>query len=51
MGKQVGGFHVIDSDVHVGKGFWEKVVNFPRHVQNVADTENTESKLLCLLSF
>lgn len=45
--EQVGSFHVVDSDVHVGKGFWEKVVNFPRHIQYVADTEkHTESNLL-----
>lgn len=39
MGQQVCGFHIVHSDVHVIEGLWEKVVNLPRHIQNVAHTE------------
>lgn len=37
VGQQVGCLHVVHSDVHVSEGFWEKVVNLPRDIQNVAD--------------
>lgn len=37
VGQQVGRLHVVHSDVHVSEGFWEKVVNLPRDIQNVAD--------------
>lgn len=36
--QQVCGLHVIHTDVHVGEGFWEEVVDLPRHVQDVAHT-------------
>lgn len=39
VGQQVGGLHIVHSDVHVSEGFWEKIVNFPCDVQNVADAE------------
>lgn len=39
VGEQVTGFHIIYSDVHVCEGLGEKVVDFPRHIQNVANAE------------
>lgn len=44
--EQVAGFHIVHSDVHIIKGLREKVVNLPRHVQNIAHTEkHTETTL------
>ena len=37
--EQVGGFHIVHSDVHISEGLWEKVVNLPGHIQNIAHTE------------
>ena len=39
--EQVGGFHVLHSDIHVSERVWEKVVNLPCHIQNVAHTERS----------
>lgn len=39
MGEQISGFHIVDSDVHVSEGLWEKVVNLSRHIKNVANAE------------
>lgn len=44
--EQVGGLHIIHSDVHVSEGLWEKVVNLPCHIENIAHTEkNTQTEL------
>lgn len=37
--EQVAGFHIVQSDVHISEVLWEKVVNLPRHIQNIAHTE------------
>lgn len=44
--EQVSGFHIIHSDVHIIEGLWEKVVDLPCHIQNVAHTEkHTEERI------
>lgn len=45
VSEQVGTFHVVNSDVHVSEGLWEEVVYLPRHIQDVAHTdEHTYTK-------
>lgn len=51
MGEQVGGLHVVHSDVHVGEGFWVKVVDLSCDIENVANAEKhteAESPLVTL---
>lgn len=36
--EQVGGFHIVHSDVHISEGLWEKVVDLPRHIQDITHT-------------
>lgn len=45
VGEQLAGFHIVHSDVHISEGLWEKVVNLPRHIQDVAHTEKNRHEL------
>lgn len=37
--EQIGRFHIVHSDVHVSERLWEKVIDLPRHIQDVAHAE------------
>jgi len=43
--EKVAGLHIVQSDVHISEGLWEKVVNLPRHIQNIAHTEKHRHKV------